>query len=32
MLLVTKDVADKAISSFPKPFGSYDDPFKALAG
>jgi ABC-type sugar transport system substrate-binding protein len=32
VLLVTKDVADKAISSFPKPFGSYDDPFKALAG
>jgi ABC-type sugar transport system substrate-binding protein len=32
VLLVTKDVADKAISNFPKPFGSYDDPFKALAG
>jgi ABC-type sugar transport system substrate-binding protein len=32
VLLVTKDVADKAISSFPKPFGSFDDPFKALAG
>jgi ABC-type sugar transport system substrate-binding protein len=32
VLLVTKDVADKAISSFPKPFSSYDDPFKALAG
>jgi ABC-type sugar transport system substrate-binding protein len=32
VLLVTKDVADKAISNFPKPFGAYDDPFKALAG
>jgi ABC-type sugar transport system substrate-binding protein len=32
VLLVTKDVADKAISSFPKPFSSYNDPFKALAG
>jgi ABC-type sugar transport system substrate-binding protein len=32
VLLVTKDVADKAISSFPKPFGSFEDPFKALAG
>jgi ABC-type sugar transport system substrate-binding protein len=32
VLLVTKDVADKAISNFPKPFGSFNDPFKALAG
>lgn len=32
VLLVTKDVADKAISNFPKPFGSFEDPFKALAG
>jgi hypothetical protein len=29
---VTKDVADKAISNFPKPFGTFNDPFKALAG
>jgi ribose transport system substrate-binding protein len=28
--LVTKDVADKAIAAHPKPFGEYDDPFKAL--
>jgi ribose transport system substrate-binding protein len=28
--LVTKDVADKALASTPKPFGTYDDPFKAL--
>jgi ABC-type sugar transport system substrate-binding protein len=32
VLLVTKDVADKAISNFPKPFGTFNDPFKALAG
>jgi ABC-type sugar transport system substrate-binding protein len=32
VLLVTKDVADKAISNFPKPFGNFQDPFKALAG
>lgn len=32
VLLVTKDNAAKALSSFPKPFGSYDDPFKALIG
>jgi ABC-type sugar transport system substrate-binding protein len=32
VLLVTKDVADQAISNFPKPFGSFDDPFKALVG
>jgi ABC-type sugar transport system substrate-binding protein len=32
VLLVTKDVADKAISNFPKPFGSFDDPLKSLAG
>jgi ribose transport system substrate-binding protein len=28
--LVTKDNADKALAATPKPFGSYDDPFKAL--
>jgi ABC-type sugar transport system substrate-binding protein len=32
VLLVTKDVADKAISNFPKPFGSFNDPLKSLAG
>ena len=32
VLLVTKDVAGKAISNFPRPFGSFNDPFKALAG
>jgi ABC-type sugar transport system substrate-binding protein len=32
VLLVTKDVADKATSNFPKPFGTFNDPFKALAG
>ncbi|UQU68276.1 substrate-binding domain-containing protein [Couchioplanes caeruleus] len=30
--LVTKDNADKALASTPKPFGTYDDPFKALIG
>ncbi|MGW1209178.1 sugar ABC transporter substrate-binding protein [Streptomyces sp. NPDC002499] len=29
--LVTKADADKALASTPKPFGSYDDPFKTLA-
>ncbi|MEU3979273.1 substrate-binding domain-containing protein [Streptomyces sp. NPDC026672] len=28
--LVTKADADKALASTPKPFGSYDDPFKTL--
>ncbi|WP_433236070.1 sugar ABC transporter substrate-binding protein [Streptosporangium sp. CA-135522] len=28
--MVTKDNADKALSSAPKPFGTYDDPFKTL--
>ncbi|MEV0202918.1 substrate-binding domain-containing protein [Nonomuraea sp. NPDC050691] len=28
--LVTKDTADKALASTPKPFGTYDDPYKAL--
>jgi ABC-type sugar transport system substrate-binding protein len=30
--VVTKDNADKAIAATPKPFGTYDDPFKALVG
>ncbi|MEV8503443.1 substrate-binding domain-containing protein [Actinoplanes sp. NPDC051475] len=30
--LVTKENADKALASTPKPFGTYDDPFKALIG
>jgi ribose transport system substrate-binding protein len=28
--LVTKDNAEKALAATPKPFGTYDDPFKAL--
>jgi ribose transport system substrate-binding protein len=28
--LVTKDNAEKALAATPKPFGDYDDPFKAL--
>lgn len=28
--LVTKDNADQALGALPKPFGTYDDPFKAL--
>jgi ribose transport system substrate-binding protein len=28
--LVTKDNVDKALAATPKPFGTYDDPFKAL--
>jgi ABC-type sugar transport system substrate-binding protein len=30
--LVTKENADQALAATPKPFGSYDDPFKALIG
>lgn len=30
--LVTKENADKALASTPKPFGTYEDPFKALIG
>ena len=30
--LVTKENADKALAATPKPFGAYDDPFKALIG
>ncbi|MEV6600941.1 substrate-binding domain-containing protein [Actinoplanes sp. NPDC051346] len=30
--LVTKENADKALASTPKPFGDYEDPFKALIG
>jgi ribose transport system substrate-binding protein len=29
--LVTKDNAEKALAATPKPFGTYEDPFKALA-
>jgi ABC-type sugar transport system substrate-binding protein len=32
VLVVTKDNAAKALSSFPKPFDKYDDPFPALIG
>ncbi|MFE3449522.1 substrate-binding domain-containing protein [Nonomuraea sp. NPDC059194] len=28
--MITKDNADQALASTPKPFGPYDDPFKAL--
>jgi ribose transport system substrate-binding protein len=28
--LVTKDTAEKALAATPKPFGSYEDPFKSL--
>lgn len=28
--LITKDNADQALATAPKPFGTYDDPFKAL--
>jgi ABC-type sugar transport system substrate-binding protein len=30
--LVTKENADEALAATPKPFGTYDDPFKALIG
>ncbi len=30
--VVTKDNADQALAATPKPFGSYDDPFKTLLG
>jgi ABC-type sugar transport system substrate-binding protein len=30
--VVTKDNADQALAATPKPFGTYDDPFKALIG
>jgi ABC-type sugar transport system substrate-binding protein len=32
VLLVTKENADEALAATPKPFGTYDDPFKALIG
>jgi len=32
LALITKDNADKALSSFPKPFDSYTDPFTDLLG
>jgi len=32
VLLVTNENASQAITSFPKPFGSYPDPFKTLIG
>ncbi|WP_436531738.1 substrate-binding domain-containing protein [Actinoplanes sp. HUAS TT8] len=30
--VVTKDNADQALAATPKPFGTYDDPFKTLLG
>ena len=30
--VVTKDNADQALAATPKPFGTYDDPFKSLLG
>jgi hypothetical protein len=32
VLVVTKDNATQALTSFPKPFSSYSDPFTSLIG